>query len=361
VKIANVILNKLDPFLKKVHIAIVYDAELFTVKVKIFQGSKKIKEELKLYEMEEEQLPRKMVIYLQKLQKNYGYCYISTFLSSINVGAIQGCSGEDFNSIGVDINNVVKVCVEERWTAYSSHYDIRLKEDIYEKIGGLDYIFPIELMMNQMIQNLNFQSNEPIVYLLQSSNSATLSIFNNQTLLYSTHFLFSKEDNLKDEGDLDEMNDLIESSEESVEELDEIVHLDDEDNDLLDDIEDLDDIVVDEDNLELEDVNSVDDDADNILDDEGLDDYQDEISLKHDMMLFEFVKHALEDYYKDDKYQSEFLSKAVIFSTDKVERETLRNYLQNELLLACNLVQVDLASIMIELSLLESTQELNNA
>jgi hypothetical protein len=354
--IANLIVNKMSPYIKKAHLAITFDNELFRIKLHVYQGDKKILEDLKLYEMSEEQLSGKIIQYITLIQKRYGYCYVSSFLSSINVGAIDGCSQKDFEAIGVAIDKVIKVCVNKKWTAYSSQYDIDQKETIYKEIGGLDYLFPIEVMLLQMIKNLNFHSEEPILYFLQNKNSAALTIFVNHELRYSTHFLFNSDEGVSLEGEsLDDMNDLIANSEESAEELEEIVHLDDEDDDLLDDIEDLDDIVVDEDNLELEDVNGVDEEE---LLDESFDEYQDEISLKHDMMLFEFVKHSVEDYYKNERFRSEFLTKAVIFNSEKEGGASLQNYLQNELLVACNLVHIDLCDILLELSYNESVLEI---
>ncbi len=334
--------------LKIGHISIYIEGSKFMVFTTIVQNRKIVHSEHRMFDvLGNNDSPKVMKDFFKSFYDRVKYAYVSTFIDSTNQGVVQGCTDTALHELGLDMNSLVKVCIKDRWMVYTNIYEIDRVQERYKAIYGVDYIFPMEAIIEQ--KKPQDKENQTTLYMMNNQNSATLTIYKNNELLYSSHFLFDdKDDSLISPDDLDgsekEEDPIDDDADEDLDNLDmDEEGLDDlEDMDSsMDDIEDLDDFVVEED-----------DDSD-IENDDGSDEIQSEQDLKKELLLFDFVDNSLRDYYKNPSYKSDFITEAFILDTCKCS-VGLKKHIKEMFFLEPKILSLDLGESLCELSRLEA-------
>lgn len=357
-KLIDTLQSKLVEYIKKVHLAITFDEGKFYIKTKII-GKNGVSTEDKVYDQVGDKMPPIMIKYINGIQKRYSYTYTSTLLTTINAGAIHGCDDADYQRMHIETDSIVRVCVDNQWSAYSSTYAIDELRHFFTDVGGIDYIFPQELVLKHLLNDEVIEGQN--IYIVTMASYAVVAVFSREGLLFSSHFIY-KED--EDEVGLDdamenlnEMNDMIEDTEKESEEIEEVLQLEDiDDNDIFDGgLEDLDEL----DDIGAEDFGDVDAMEEDMEEDMELEEDVggEALFTKKDQLLCEFLHNSIEDFYKNSFYKSEFIKHAKIFDACKAgvnTGEMLKQYIHDELMLECDLEKVDMSDVLTEISMMES-------
>jgi len=355
-KIIKKITRYIEPMIKKAYISIVEHPGSHELLLRVYKKGELIEEDKRLFSRREDGgMSKQLLTYLDNMADKYGYCYVGTHLSSINVGAISGCSEADFARMQIDLSGIERCCIDRKWSMYSSHFDLDELKGRFTEVGGVDYIFSLESVIHFWLRK-----NPPektVVYILNHSTSLTLSIFNPEMLVYSSHFIICDEteaDDLEmDDRQLEEMDDLLDESEQEIDELEEVVQLDQLGDDSLDSIEDLDSFVADSENPEFDDFDDIsefDDFGESETDDfhdEPIEEIKTDVTT-NDYRLFDFIRLSIEDYYKNELYNSDFLEQCVLFDSNE-NSSALRDFAENELLLQCQVVHLNLVETINDL------------
>lgn len=357
-KLIDSLQSKLVDYIKKVHVAIAFDEGKFYIKTKII-GKNGTATEEKVYDQVGEKMPPIMIKYINGIQKRYSYTYTSTLLSTINAGSIHGCEDDDYRKMHIETDSIVRVCVDKQWSAYSSTYAIDELKQYFSDVGGIDYIFPQELVIKYLLQDEVIEGQN--IYILTTGTYAVVTVFSHEGLLFSSHFIYKEdEENVgldEDMEHLGEMSDMIEDAEKESEEIEEVLQLEDiDDNDIFDggleDLDELDDI----DAGDFDDVGGMDEEMEEELEleEEG---GSEALFTKKDQLLCEFLHNSIEDFYKNSFYKSEFVKRAKIFDACRpgvTTGEMLHQYIGDDLMLECDLEKVDLGDILTEISIMET-------
>ena len=271
----------------------------------------------KIYDVSGDKMPPIMVKYLNNLQKRHSHTYVSTFLSTINAGSIHSCDDHEYHRMHIETNSIVKVCVDNQWSAYSSIYAIEELKSFFKDAGGIDYIFPQEIALKYL------QASAPAIegqqlYIITTSSYAVVTVFSEEGLLYSAHFIYKEDEDemaLDEEIDsMDDVDDVIKEADKESEEIEEVLQLEDiDDNDIfdggLDDLDDLDDLEA----PELDEIESFDEGEEEELELEPEEEEGEALFTRKDQLLCEFLHNSVEDFYKNSFYKSEFIKKARVY------------------------------------------------
>jgi hypothetical protein len=250
------------------------------------------------------------------------YFYISLLDRSSSQGAIASCS-KKIISKHYDLENSKYMCTKNKWTYYTSAYDLQKSENRYKKIG-LDFVFSPFLILSLFFKDKI--DSQVAMFILVEEVFLSLSIFDNSKLIFASQL--AMEDKHLDEGEF-----IVDSENE-------------EDSSALgDDIEEIE--FIEEDFSNIEDLSNPDeflefkDDKDEVVKEDGSD------SDNH--QRFTLIKDALNSYYKDDRYESQFIEKVYIADSISVSRN-LKKYLEEDMFLKVIIKNINLSVEICELA-----------
>ena len=296
-------------------------------------------------EFDTKYLSAQMYEYITSYTKETPYFYISILDYSPSQGAIGTCSKHKVGYFE-DLSASEHKCYNDKWTYYTAKTDVYAIEKVYEKIG-VDFIFsPFVLLANFFKDKID---THLAMFVLIQEGSLALSIFNKSELLYGEHLDIETEitsDELIDDNDIAEIE---KEMQESID-LDDIASLDDLDelDDDFGDIADLDSID------ELDDFDETKDIEEELAENEDMQDYpiQDMDGLNEDYQRFSLIQSAVNTFYKDEKFESEFIENVYIGDCVGVSSD-LKKYLEEEMFLNVYVRHVDLASELCSITKME--------
>ena len=271
----------------------------------------------------------KMYEFISSYTKESPFYYISILDNSPLQGAIPTSVSGDMDKYA-SMNSLKYVPLKE-WAVYTPEYDISAIKHEYRRVG-IDFIFSPFLIISKFFKD-KIDSTLSMFVLIED-NYISMSIFNNSKLLYAQYLDMEhhKDDELLMESSLEEDDD-ISLAEDGID-IDEIDV--DDDSDLLDDfanIEDLDASIDIDEFSEAQDVEEImhNNEEQDISSDGFNEDYQ----------RFLLIQSSLSSFYKDDKYQSQFIESIYIADGVGISSD-LKGYLEEEMFLSVYVRKIDL-------------------
>lgn len=355
----NAMRDTIVKMVKKVHVAIIFEDNKYYIRTKFVSKNGTTLED-RVYDKAGDKMPPIMVKYLNTLQKRHSHTYVSTFLSTINAGSIHSCDEREYHRMHIETDSIVKVCVDNQWSAYSSVYAIDELKSFFREAGGIDFIFPQEIAINYLLKSRGAIEGQQL-FIITTSSYAVVTVFSDEGLLFSAHFLYKEDEDevaLDEELDaMDDVDEVIKEADKDSEEIEEVLQLEDiDDNDIfdggLDDLDDLDDMEA----PELDNIESFDADDDEELELEP-EEPAESLFTRKDQFLCEFLHNSVEDFYKSSFYKSEFIQRAVVYDGSRNGNHTgdmLGRYIKEELFLECEVRPVDLCDLLADISMTES-------
>jgi len=336
-------LSKISKIVQKkfsnVFIAVLAEKNEYILRYIVVKNGKIITNEDKRFPMDEDKkLSSDIKEFLTSLQNNYKFVYISYLLDSIGQNCVPTCNEKEFSKYNIDKEKIVQICVENRWSAYSLKSDIQWIKEVFEE-SGIDFIFSPFVILNDFIKNKK-QKTKSNLFLLYTENFITLMIFDKDDLVFSAffkipykEFSFSEDD---DEPKPQECDSIIEGIE-----LDNIESEDEEFDGFVDITKLDDDTGIEEEILE----SAKEDVATSTLDDLEL--------YGREVVIFKFISSAIEEYYKNDMYESEFLEEIIIYNDSNISNDII-TMIENDLFLDVELHSIDIKEEMINMSIKEA-------
>jgi len=297
--------------------------------------------------------------YLMNLQDEYQFVYIAFLLNSLGQGAIEGSGNSSFTKHNVDIQNVHNVTLYNQWSTYASYIEIKWAKNLFANVG-LDFIYSPFIILSDFIVSQKLK-NKPTCYLLNCQDFFVLAIFEEKKLHFGAFFKtqsdtsFTRSDDINDweneheeEGVLDSEElptmpveeDEHEEHDEGIEELSELGE--------LSELEDIDD---------LRSTDSFSDiDEKTIGSFRGMEGIKEEdISLElygRDLLVYKYLKTALEEYYHNPLYTSEFIDEIIIFDGYEISSDLIHQ-LEDELMMDVEVHKVDVSDRMCDIAIKE--------
>ncbi len=322
-------------------VAVVSEKNEYVLRYIVVKNSDIVDKDEKRFAMDEDKkLSSDMIKFLEFLQKKYKFVYIIYLLDTLGQGCLPSCH-EDTSSKTDKKKDIFKVCVDDEWAVYASKADIRWIEKIFIAMGGLDFIYSPYMVLNNFVNKMK-NCDKKTLHFAYSEDFIALLIYDAKKVIFSAFFKipykefnFEEDDELKPESDEDitEGIDLedIESEDEEFEGFVDITKLDDDDafeskkeSDILD--------------LAKTEVES------STLDDLEL--------YGREMMIFKYLQSAIEEYYKNDIYDSEFLEDIIIYNDSNISNDII-TMIENDLFLNVEIRSIDVKEEMINMSIEE--------
>lgn len=329
----------------KAFINIVVDRQGTTVFIETYKKQtlqETYEESFNVFSMDE-----KILEYIQTFIKETPFYYISYLDNSTSQGAIPTCAKNEM-ALYHDLSASEYKCQDKIWTYYTGKTDLYEIEKIYKEIG-LDFIFsPFALVSNFFKDKIKEYFAG---YILIQEDLITFTVFENSALLYAESIRMEvfETDEVLEEILIEDELDIIDEIEDGID-LDDISAIDE-----LDSLDDFGDI---------EDLDSL-DDIDNFDESEDIEEeFNEEVEaitqethepgLTEDYQRFTSIQNAINRYYHDDRYDSEFLE--TIYIADSVGVSTvLKQYFEEEMFINVYVRSIDIGQ---EVSLLSRKEAL---
>jgi len=340
-------LNKISKIIQKnfsnVFVAVYAEKNEYVLRYIIVKNGKIVESEDKSYAVEaDKKLPKYLKQLVASFERRYKFVYISCLLESISQNCIPTCDENEFEKYNIDKNKIVKVCVDNKWTVHCLKSDIELVKSFFEDVG-VDFIYsPFIVLKNFIHEKKKKRKNN--LFILYAENFVTLMVFDNDLVVFSAFFKVPhKEIELLEEEEDEELE--PEESESVIEgiELDNI-ESEDEEFDSFVDITQLDE---DDNDIQIQD-----DILDSAKEDVEASAAEDLELYGKEVVIFKFISSAIEEYYKNDMYKSEFLEEIIIYNNSNISNDII-TMIENDLFLDIELHSVDMKEEMINMSIKE--------
>jgi hypothetical protein len=338
-------LSKLfESLYNKIFVNIIVGRSKTTIYIEECKKDKVINSDTRVFDITH--VDAKMDEYIKSYIKDTPYFYISILDDSESQGVIPTCDKQSM-SIYKNIESLKVRCFNEKWAYYTSKTELYLLTKKYEQIG-IDFVFsPFVILADFFKDKID---STLAAYALIEDNIISLAVFNNSKLLYGESLdlqsIYEHDDVLVDNSHDEENIDIDDGIDlEGVDAFDEIEALDDfgniEDLDSIGEIDDFDEVAsegVQDDELDIDEESEpskLDDDMESL----GGEDYN----------KFILIQESLSRFYKDSRYESEFIEHIYIANSTH-GGSALKRYLEEEMFLSVYVRHIDLSLELCELS-----------
>ncbi|MEA2098532.1 MAG: hypothetical protein U9P72_00205 [Campylobacterota bacterium] len=328
----------------KVFINIVVKQTTTAVYIKVSNKNGTVDTDEKVFEVTD--LSDKMYEFIKKYTKLSPYYYISVLDNSELQGAIPTCDKHKISDF-LETASLNNKCYENRWSYYTTKDEINNIKNRYKKIG-VDFIFSPTIVLNNFFKDKI--DTHMALFILVEDNYLSISVFDNSKLLFALHLDVENDNETHDlfDDSLDDMDmdmDMDLDLEDSVD-LDDMDSLDDmeplDDTDLLDgmddfgDIEDLDSF---DEIDEFAEAKDMEEELAEELENTDMEAVEDE-EFTEDYHRFAMIQSAVNSFYKDERFNSQFIDNVYIADGIGVSRD-LKKYIEDEMFLNVYVRNID--------------------
>ncbi|MDR1911196.1 MAG: hypothetical protein LBQ52_02470 [Helicobacteraceae bacterium] len=321
--------------------------------IRVYQNKRLIKEEKLEFEAPNGAPSAMMFEYLQKLEKRNAYVYIATILASINQGALPSCDSDFFHKMRIDTDNILTVNIDNRWSIYASVFDVEEIQRKYISIDGIDYIFPTEALIDfaRRRMKISIDRRGAFAFLLYGKASATLAIYQDDLLVYSSHIIFDDDDSAETNPQND-ISDIFDDALTSDAIGDEAAQADAISDD-FNTIEDLDAYMDSMTSSDSSDLNNailpqIDENPLNAPELDFNEDIQ-QSNIRRDMLLFNFLKNSFNVFYKNENYDSDFINHTAILEA-REGAKSAAEFLRKELCIDATIYPIDVGATICDMA-----------
>ncbi len=284
--------------------------------------------------------------YLHSFCEDTPYFYLAMLDASSDQGAVPTCDRHKM-SLYKDLSTSKYLCIDDQWGCYTSA--LSLEEEI-KRMGdiGVDFIFSPFVLLKNFFSDKVVQKEA--MYVLIQDLSLTIAVFKEGKLLFGEYVDLHLEVPMQEdtvlldisakEADARLDDEMPIEEEESVDldeiELDNELTLDDEldDIDSLDNIEELGNLDDLSESSDLE--QQLEENLEAISTKENLEEFENGINTteqsSEDFRRFSLIQRALDHYYKDNRYESDFIEEIYVADGVHVSND-FKRLIQDEMFL----------------------------
>lgn len=287
----------------------------------------------------------KMYEFVRSFFKETPFYYISILDKSSNQGAVPTCVPSEMEKY-CDINSSEYICYSDKWAFYTSEYDLEAIKHEYRSIG-LDYIFsPFAILANFFKDKIESSLS---MFVLVEDNYLSFTIFDNSKLLYAEYLDMQHH---RDDEDMLIDSSLDEDDSFGIEgiDLEEMSSMDDDDDDIsgFDDFTNIEDLDSGDDMDEFSEIQEIEERVESDVDISS-------DGFNEDYQRFSLIQSALNTFYKDPKYESQFIE--TIYIADGIGTSAeLKSYLEEEMFLNVYVRKIDLGAALSEMAKAEANE-----
>ncbi len=272
--------------------------------------------------------------YIQSIAKKSPIHYISILDNSTSYGAMSTCSQED-EKLHHNVSDFYSICTPDKWAYYTSKADLLELQGHYHKIG-LDFVFSPFIILSNFFKDKI--ASDIAMYILVNEDNLTISIFENNKLLFASNIDMQNQD-------LDSSDELLMDIDDDEElDLDDMVSINLENVDVDDDMDSVNEF---DDIEDLDTFDEMEEFSQDMVEDENILDEQSDFGV--DYHRFSLIQSAVNNFYQDNKLESKFIEIVYIADSVGVNSE-LKKFLEEEMFLSVYIRKMDLAHELCELS-----------
>lgn len=321
----------------KVFINIVISRSTTTVNIEINSKSGNVDNVEDVFDTTK--LNHKMKEFIHPYIEESPFHYISVLDTSEFQGAVPTCDTSKMSKY-IDVKSSKYLCYHDNWAYYTLKSDLELLKREFSQVG-IDFIFSPFTVLSRFFKDKIDTNNG--MYILIEDKYISLAVFSNSQLLYANHMqmneLSDTEDLLLDESSDDEDEELDFDGSIDLDNID--VDVDMGELDDFGDIEDLDSFEDMDDFSEMEDV--VDEPKETFKEvDTNSDLSMNEAeAFNEDYERFLLIQNSVNQFYKDDKFESIFVEQ--VYIADGLDGSAdLKRYLEEEMFMSVIVRRIDL-------------------
>ena len=242
---------------------------------------------------------KEMTEYIDLVIEDNPQTYISTFIDSPNQGVVPSCNKQKYKELGIDIENIKFLCIKNKYSFYTTLYELVELKKTYAKLDFLYSAFALIDFTSTLRHNA--------LYILTTKEFSYVLIYNNHIPVFSDIFPITEEN-------------AETSEEEGIEDISDIDIVEDFDETLDEDIESIDE----EEEEEKENIEN----------------------LNFEYKIMEHIKTALQEYYENG---SDFVEKIFIFDTIGIENN-ITDMIMDELFIESSVDKFDILKTINKIS-----------
>lgn len=327
-------------FFSTIIIGVEIDHKNCKIVAQFYKGNKKFQTQTKIFKTIPGELSAQAVRYIKKIRTKNPFTYIATQSSSIVQGAISTSNKEEFAKYGININEVVSKSFYNNWSVYIAKDGIAETQKRFLKTG-VDFIVSPFLVLYSLAKRIP-QEDCRLYILFQRSNMTMIVKKQNEEVLFGGYYVL--------ESEIDSELKIVKNT--LSEDEDEIQKINIQDNiqDELNEIEEVDVANEHSDNELIEILKSENEEMGDEAKEENLEDSSDEDldDFSRVSMASKFIQSAINEFYNNEIYESEFIREIVIFNPCDIQEETLKQ-IQNFTMLEVQIAPCNIAEILAEL------------
>ncbi|MDA3969580.1 hypothetical protein [Helicobacter ibis] len=321
-------------FFATVIVGIEVDNKSCIIASKFYKNGKNIDTQTKEFKTIPGELPAQAVRYVKKIRTKNPFTYISTLSSSIIQGAIHNEKEVEFEKYGINPNEIVQKN-QNSWLVYVSKDGIAETKKRFLKLGA-DFIISPFMVLYYLSKNI-FQDSCKLYILFQRSNITMIVTNKNEGVLFGGYYVLDSE--------IDSELKVVENT----------YNFDDEDDlssGIQDELSDVDGIDFshngsDEELIEV--LKGDDSDFDSSDESSGEDNSGDDLNdYARVTTASKFIQTALNEFYNNELYKSEFINDIVVFNPHNIEEETLKQ-IENITMLEVRIEECNISEVLANL------------
>ncbi len=290
----------LKKILPQLFTSIILEDKKNILKTSIYKNHKLISSNEKTFDKSE-----KLLEYVKTLNSKFLFYHTALFLNVKEQGLIPSKNDKDFERFNVGKMSLKSIALNNA-LIYTATEHIEYFNELFEDYGGLDFLYsPFAILYHNILKEKP-NSDKITLYTYKHEHILTLIICRGIEILYGDIIFFEEELDLE-----------FGHQEENLDNLGE---------DTLNDTE-----------VTLDNFNETLEDKLNALDQFG-----------NDIELCRHIVTSIEKFYKDDKYPSAFIDKALILSTKELDQSAIE-FLEEETLLEIESKPINTLDSIIEL------------
>lgn len=329
-------LSFLRSFIKNLYVCVLVDENECTIYGQIVKNNQKVGVIEASFEIIDGHIDFKFNEYIKKNLKKANSTYVALLLNSKKQWALPVNDREGYNKFGVNYNEVNTLNMPGGWSIFIPKNEIEREIDFINGMN-IDLLYsPYALLYDKVCE---FKADSRItLYVYAQESSSAIMIFSDLKMLYAS-FVAEDVNNQK----LNE-DDIIAPI--NISEIDNLIAKEDDKFSELDDLNELGNLPSEPNFCELPNVSSDFSDMTKIEDIERTSAVIEESLQKagRSGLLLNDIKIAMEDYYKNSLYESNFIEKVVVFdSQDLLDEKNFADIVGHELFVEATVFKVNRA------------------
>jgi len=155
--------------------------------------------------------------YIDTVAEDNPQTYISSFITSQNQGIVPSCNKNKYKELEIDVENIKIVCINNKYSFYTTLYELM---GIKKEYPFIDFLYPVFAIIDK---NSTLRHNS--LYILSTKEFSYILIYKDHIPVFGDIFEIKEETNeeedIEDISDIDIVEDFDETLDENIENIDE--------------------------------------------------------------------------------------------------------------------------------------------